>query len=1233
MNKKEKASNATTKNYVVAIGASAGGLEAIHELFDNMPADTGFSFIIIQHLSPDYKSLMPELLARHTTMEIVEASHKLKIERNKIYVIPSKKLMTIKNGELQLQEKQLDHLPNTAIDIFFHSLAEDSSRAIGIILSGTGTDGSKGIESIKNAGGIVIVQDPVSAKFDGMPNSAIGTGCADLILPPELMAHELQEFILEAPFLKAFNDLNKRDEGILKEILELVWKQTGYDFSNYKRPTIDRRLIRRMAHKSVTSLHDYRNLLISDDDEVQRLSKEFLIGVTKFFRDEEAFEEVRQQVLPAILDNRSHGETIKVWVVACSSGEEAYSFAILIQEYLEQVKRTDLNIKIFASDIDHAALDVASRGIYPASITNDISPYRLERFFTKEGDQFRIIPTIRKMVVIAPHDILKDPPFSKLDLVSCRNMLIYMNSELQQKVLKTFHFALNTGGFLLMGPSENIGVLKEHMTEVNKKWKIYRTIERARMLDNGYYLMQPDTRVIQKSGSLPKPKNALNHVAEIFRDTIIEEYNYASFLIDKEFEIKQAIGNFKSFLHLPDGNFNFNLLKLVTPELAITLSTNLRRAIKDNQKVSIKHLKIRDENGVARSINIIIKPYLQHHEYMQPFLFVVLSEQEIVEKVKKENFVDHPATDLVERIREMDQELLETKENLQAVVEELETSNEELQSSNEEMISANEELQSTNEELQSLNEELHTVNAEHQLKIKELIELNDDLNNYFSNVEIGQLLIDRNLIIRKFTPYAKQQINVIETDIGRRISDLSNNFANTNFLADVKQVLNTSSPIEKEVRTYDGRIYRMRINPFLRQDKTSDGVVTTFIDITELKELNSLIEGVFNSSVSGIMALKAVRDADDKITDLELLTANHAAEKVLTVSPGELIGKQIKRDFPTTNVSIYNKYVEVIETGNNLLLEYFLEKENKWYQLIGVKMQDGLVVTFADITEQKNSHNLLAKGFEELRHTSNELRSSNSELERSNYDLLQFASVASHDLKEPLRKIQTYGNLLFAKASGQLKENELRYLEKMVKSSQRMQVLIDDVLMFSKLSNKNNFYTDTNINHIIQRIIEDLEIIIKERNVQFDISLIPNIEAIPGQVHQLFQNLISNALKFNDKKQPLISISPIEVTIREEAEFGINAAEFIGIRVQDNGIGFSDKYRDKIFKIFQRLHSQSEYQGTGIGLAICKKIVENHNGFIKVESDVGTGSSFMVYLPIKQMQLTNGINVEEAMQN
>jgi two-component system, chemotaxis family, CheB/CheR fusion protein len=1200
--------NFDSPTHIIGIGASAGGMEAIHDLFDYMPVNTGFSFVVVQHLSPEHKSLMGELLAKHTAMRVREASEHMALEPDNIYVIPNNKFISVSGGRLQLDEKLKSRSPNHAIDIFFESLAKDQkTKAVGIILSGTGTDGTAGLKAIKNAGGVAIVQDPLTAAFDGMPNSAVET--ADIILPPEMIGEELIEFVKDAPFMKSMGAFSEEDEAMLREILDALTKQTRHDFSHYKRPTLFRRVAKRMSELGVQQLQNYRNYIFEHEEEVRTLSREFLINVTKFFRDPEGFECLRTEVIPPILSGKKPQDSIKVWIVACSSGEEAYSLGILFLEYIEKTGKSFPNLKIFATDIDSDALEIASRGAYGMDIKKDVPKELLQKYFVQEGDYFRVIPELRKLVVFANHNVLQDPPFSRLDLIMCRNMFIYINTVLQRKALKKFHFALNVNSFLMLGPSENIGILKEVTQEVSRKWKIYRCMTK-RSFDSDSMFVPLENTVYPKIQGHGK-NNAVN-LPEILKDTLLDDRKIAMILIDKDFNVKQALGSYKSYLSFPEENFNFNLIRMVPADLSIALGVAIRKSMAENVKCSMKNVALHEGDEV-RLINIIVKPYLQRADYQNPFISVVIED---APEPKPARVISSSAIENGEHVLALEKELVETRENLQAVIEEMETVNEELQSSNEEMISTNEELQSTNEELQSLNEELHTVSAEHQLKIKELYELNDDLNNYFNNSEIGQVLVDSKMIIRKFSPAIKLIINLMEVDIGRSLVDITTNLKNVDFINDVSEVIHNSKSITKEVQLLSGSYYLMRISPYVRRDKSTDGVVINFIDISMSKRLASIVEGIFESSTNGITAKKAIRDNNNKIVDFEYLAVNKAAEQMFNVKQSSLIGRRLLDVFKDRSDEHLRVYSNVVETGVPAQLEFYQKHSDRWYETSIVKMLDGIVTTHTDVTDRKKNADVIAQNFKDLKMTSEKLSETNVQLERSNFDLMQFASVASHDLKEPLRKIQAFGNILQSKIENKLTEGEQNYFSKMISASNRMQSLIDDVLTLSKLSNGNSIKEKTDLNNIIKQITEDLEITIREKNAVIVNDPLPSIDAVRGQMHQVFQNLISNGLKFNDKEEPMIRISQQPILRNLADSLGINADHYVNIVVSDNGIGFEDKYKEKIFGIFQRLHGRN-YEGTGIGLAIARKIIENHGGFIFASGKVNKGAQFQLILPLK----------------
>lgn len=1215
MEKKDKKTNDTlgAYSYIIGIGASAGGLEAITAFFENAPGNTAFSYIIIQHLSPDHKSLMSDLLSKHTLMKVAEAEDGMLLMPACVYLLPSKKFMTVKDGRLRLTEKVKSGLPNNAIDVFFISLAEEyRDKAIGIILSGTGTDGTKGLETIKQEGGIAVVQDPITAAFDGMPNNAIASEVADLILPPETMAEEILDFLNEPAASKTFQINGHRDEVMLRDILLLIRKTTGHDFGYYKRPTLYRRLSKRLSELNIPNIKSYLDYLNYHPEEVKTLCQEFLINVTRFFRDKEAFEIIRTKVIPAIMGDKRPGDNVKVWSVACSSGEEAYSLAILFHEYMQKHNLEDVHVKIFATDIDKEVLEKASRGIYSRNIIEDIGNERLAKHFTAEGNEYKVSMQLRKMVVFSYHDILRDPPFSRMDLISCRNMLIYIAADSQKEILHKLHFALNMEGYLFLGSSEDVGIARPAMEEVDKKWRIYRCISKSRLSNYDSVFSAIEKRNMNLVLPQAKTKNPLNHLSDLLKETLLEQQSIAGILIDQNMDVKQATGNYKNYIALPEAGFNFNLLKLVPADLGIALSVAIRKAIKDNESATMRKVAVHKKDRTI-IVNLSVRPYLQQKEFSQQFLFIAITEE--TDGVQPEQTEGTPTNSItgLARIGELEKELKETRENLQAVIEEVETANEEMQSANEEMLSTNEELQSTNEELQSLNEELHTVSAEHQLKIKELMDLNDDMNNFFRNSEVGQILIDRKMIIRKFSPAVTRMVNLIDTDINRSIMDITTRFNNNDFIGDIRRVMLENLPVEREIELGTS-LYLMRITPYVRQDKRTDGVVVNFIDITESKKLQSILETVLDSTPSSINAKRAVRNSQGEIIDFEYIASNAALEKELGVRKGFLMGKTLHTVFPQLGDEHFKFYKEVVETGHPRHYEFYEDKADKWFDIVLVKMLDGLVTISTDITDKKKAADIIAQSYEDLKLTSGKLQSTNMELERSNMDLLQFASVASHDLKEPLRKIQTYGNMLYAKVKDKLVEGEINNLNKIIAASDRMQRLIEDVLTLSKLSNREIQLEKVDLNNVLSRILDDLEIIVREKKSDIKIGPLPTINGVTGQIHQLFQNLISNALKFSDRKKPGIAITEKVVTNQQAEELGIEAKDYWCISVKDNGIGFEEEYKDKIFGIFQRLHGNN-YEGTGIGLAICKKIMENHHGFLLAESKVGEGAEFFILLP------------------
>ncbi|MFW5842823.1 MAG: chemotaxis protein CheB [Spirochaetota bacterium] len=816
--------------HVVGIGASAGGLEAIETFFDNIPGGLNMAFVIVQHLSPDYKSLMGELLSKHTAMAIFQAEDGMEIAPGAIYLIPRKKNMTIFGGKLFLTQQE--HGLNLPIDIFLQSLAEDvGEKSVAVILSGTGSDGTRGVRAIKEVGGIVMVQDEESAKFDGMPRSALATGIVDYVLPPSHLAEELQNFVKGNFTLKRDDPTRELTaSNTLSKIFLLIKRKTGVDLSFYKESTILRRIERRMGINQTKDIRKYVELMERSPGEIQSLFKEILIGVTKFFRDEEAFRILREQVIPALFEKKADGEEVRVWVAGCSTGEEAYSLAILLAEYVEDNKLSN-DVKIFATDIDKGAIDFASYGIYPESIAADADPEQLRRYFVKKGESYQVVQRVREMVIFAYHNIFKDPPFRRIDLISCRNLLIYLQPVLQKRVLSNFHFSLNEGGFLFLGSSETVADFSKYFQNVNVKWKIFQfrgggstahlEIDGA---EDGWRRRLHDTnRRVEITQQSPHPR------FEQVYEQLIEAALPPCVIIDESWEIRHVFGDVGPFLRLPVGKIDLNISRMAKGDLSIPLGTAIQSAAAEKIAVSIEDIAV-PENGTGKSVRLTVRPIRGGFD---AYFFAITFEETGRESVAR----SAPSFDLEEgvrtRIRDLENELQHSRENLQATIEELETSNEELQATNEELLSSNEELQSTNEELQSVNEELITVNSEYQKKIEELSELNDDMTNLLAGTEVGTVFLDTELTIRKYTPPVTRQINLIKSDIGRPFSDLTTNLEYDSLDRDVREVLGSLRPREVEVRSTQDRWYLVKITPYRTETERVRGVVVTLIDITE----------------------------------------------------------------------------------------------------------------------------------------------------------------------------------------------------------------------------------------------------------------------------------------------------------------------------------------------------------------------------------------------------------------
>ncbi|HVS98245.1 MAG TPA: CheR family methyltransferase, partial [Puia sp.] len=1229
-----------------------------------------------------------------------------------------------------------------------------------------------------------------------MPNSVIGAGNADFVLPAGAIFNEIMHHISPAPAFLYGNE--KKDDEFLHTVFDLIRKESGVEFHYYKTPTLLRRITKRMIQGSFTDPETYIGYLQDHAEEVKQLGQDFLIGVTRFFRDPEAFDLLREKVIPAIIANKEEDDTIKIWVTACSTGEEAYTIAMVVDEVLEATSK-NLTVKIFASDIDSEAIQFASAGEYPNSIEKDIDARLVGKYFIRSGKTLTIIPRIRKQIVFAKHNIIKDPPFIKNDLVSCRNMLIYINPTMQQRIFSLLLFAAGKDGFLFLGPSENSSLIKKDVREISARWKIYQKTTESK--PSWYFNQGPSEAFTSRMKTTrqpysPKDTRSQSLLWDDFKQVLTQDLAFVVLYIDAGFEIRETIGPYEKFLSLPRRQLHLNLLRMVPSTISILLSAEIRKAEKTGEKIYLKNIRYQNDN-TSVALEIFIRPGGRPAGAVTgaAYTMLVLRELPVDEHYgngdgKSNGNGDHHSHE-EEYVRALESELSETKNQLQLVIEDLETTNEELQSTNEELLSANEELQSSNEELQSLNEELITLNTEHQLKIKELLELNDDLNNYFRSTDIAQVFIDDKLRIRRFNPASVKMINFIDTDMGRPLTHISNNIRSENLLHDVQTVMRSGRPVEKEVQLISGKNLLMRIMPYLTHEGKNDGVIIAFVDITAITDLNNIIRGVFNSSPSAIFAFQAKRNIGDDIDDFIVISSNYAANAMIRRSNDDLKGLSLKKDLPSlATAELLPKYLEVVEGDRNYHSTIRIKDEAKWYEVTVVKMMDGFVATFTNITERRQAEDRLRANYMELitaretlkklnadledkvlertralavseerfrlvsrvtndalwdwdfvnntlwwgdtfykqfgyqipgtapadrngwlemihpddragtsesiyaaintgqsnwtreyrfrkedgqyayvldrayiLHDDNgtpyrmlgsmlditelkraeqeiarakdvleqkvaertaQLQQLNDALETSNHDLQQFASIASHDLQEPLRKIHLFCMAVLDKFSGRLPQDVLVYFDKIVRSTERMRSLVIDILNFSRLSAEVPRFRRTDLNTMFSEVLEDFEITIREKQAVVTASDLPELEINPGQFRQVLHNLLSNALKFTHPGTP--PVVRLECTRIKEKCFDAPADEdgsFYRFTLTDNGIGFEQKFADNVFRLFHRLHAKDRFEGTGIGLAVTKKIIERHNGLITVQSSENKGSRFEWILPRNPVDTLN----------
>lgn len=1187
---------------VVGIGASAGGLQSLQSFFSNVPENCNYSFIIVQHLSPDYESFTDELLSKQTDIKIQKARNGSELKKNRIYVIPSDKNLVLEGKKMVLVDKPEGRTLNLPIDILFSSLALNfKHNAVSVICSGTGSDGSNGIKEIKANGGLVVVQQPDQAKFPAMPENAIKTNMVDYILPVEEMIPEIDNFYQSADLVNFNKEFPSFDEESLKEILGLIQQETNLDFTQYKKPTLLRRMSRRIKILQQDSFKEYLEYLRNEPEEVNRLYQDFLIGVTQFFMDPEAWEVLRKHVIPELVRFKNEEDEMKIWDVGCNTGEETYTLGML---FLEECKKQEKNLKlkIFATDISMENLEKASKGVFKLNTIASIDNKYLAVYFQKQDDEtYKVSDKLRRSVLFTEHNILEDPPFHNIDLCVCRNLLIYLQNPVQNRVLKVLHYSLKLDSFLMLGPSENLASEESYYEVLSRKWKIFRNIkttERSRNRNfsaaSSFRALEPKSR--KKSGLTQGSRiGERRRMDDTLSSAILRQFSATTIQISPDYKILEARGNLKSFINFPEEGFSYNLLEILPEQLNIPIKTSIKKAKKSNSQIVYEKVLI-ENDGQQKLIDIMVLPTLiqNKEEIGESYVITLLNraEDSIDNKIIESSRMSDTAA---LRIKDLEEELEITRDDLNKALQDTEASNEELQASNEELLASNEELQSTNEELQSVNEELHTVNNEHLQKMEELANLNADMDNLLKSTKIGVIYLDQNFRIRKFTNAVKTHFKLVQHDVGRHIDnfrvDIMEN-SKENIMDLARLVMSSGNFIDRNVRSKAGKHFLMRVTPFIRKADKIEGVVIAFTNVEAIFQSRKLLEKS-EEKFKDFYESDPIMHASINPKSGLLVECNTAFYRNLGYrKKSDIIGK-----------SIFDFYNEESKIKASQLLEQLSrtnEISNEEMCLITKTGEELPVMLNSNLKKDEDGHYYTRSTLMDLtqiKKFQRQLEMQKAELETANRDLEQFVSICSHDLQEPLSTIQFGSDVLKKKFSDHLPDKVAEYLDYIHDSSGRLSDQIKALLEYSKLGQRKKL-EKVDLTKIIKIVKEDLSSKISATNAKITSSKLPELTGYKTELQLLFQNLLANAINYrHPDRNPEIRIScfPDE--------------HFYHFSVSDNGIGIEEKDMKQIFEIFCRVNKKDN-KGTGVGLAHAQKIVKLHGGKLWVDSQLGKGSTF-----------------------
>lgn len=1192
---------------VVGIGGSAGGLEAFSDFLKAVPADSGMAFVVIQHLPPERESMVSDILSRQTSMSVSQVEDGLRVEANHVYVIRPGRTLTIKDRALHFGAEVDRPTNRRPVDDFFRSLAEEQRhRAICIIMSGMGSNGTAGAQAIKAVGGVCIAQDPESAKYPSMPRSLIDSGLADFVLRPDQMPEVLLKYARHpyAIGADAADPALAQDRQAFAEILSIIRARTQQDFSGYKRPTVLRRIQRRMGLSQVTRLGDYTKLLRQNPSEVSALADDLVIHVTGFFRDTNAWEILRQKVILPLVEKREPESAVRAWVTACSSGEEAYTLAILLTEAAESVGKA-LDIKVFATDVTDRTLAHARNGIYAGGIESELSPERLERFFTKEDSSYRVNKELRERVVFAPQDILHDPPFSRLDICTCRNLLIYLEPELQKHVLSLLHFGLREGGVLFLGSSETTAGAEDFFEPVDKKHRIFRRTGPARQprLDTpGSLYRVPPGVGEEPSGARPLARASL---AQLTQQVLLESFTPPSVVVDRQFEVVLFHGDTGPYLLQPPGEPTRELLPMARESVRGALRIALHNAATDGQPSIVRDGFIEDMSG-RRRVAVNVAPLWPR---VSPGYFLVSFQSwpEALPAAGPRGVGEQGPEDVNEVVAELNR----VRDELQSAVEELQTSNEELKSSNEEVTSVNEELQSTNEELetskeelQSLNEELTTVNAQLQAKMEELESATSDLSSLLSSTDIGVVFLDRNFCIRRFTPATRNLIDLIASDVGRPLRDMACKFTDPELMSDAQAVLDRLIPREREIVSNSGQWYVRRVLPYRTMDNRIEGVVITFVDVTRTHQAEAARR---ESEESYRLIIQGVREYAIVMLDEEgrFATWNVGAAKVLGYPDAGVIGRHLGLIYtPEARAAAEPEAAlhRATQTGE--------AAGDGWYLRVdGTRIWGtGVLTALQDDQGRTRGYALVMRDNTDRKVAEEHLLAATHAAEAANEAKDQFLATISHELRTPLSAILLWSHILQSAPNdpAQLKEG----IETITQCAEAQRQLIEDLLDTTRISSGKMRLNLVELDpaDAVRSAVETIRTTAQAKDVRLFESYakdVGHILADPDRLRQIAWNLLSNAVKFTPGG------GSVNVKV-------VRSGDLIELAVKDTGIGIDPEFLPRIFARFVQAEEvqHRRYSGLGLGLTIVKQLTELLGGTVTASSEgPDKGAAFVVRIP------------------